>query len=131
MRPISGQRLLASGHRALYHAGSPGERVFRYHCAVRFPARLPQIPEIDASAGRPFRVCRAEPVLPECGRSIYFPVCFLISPLGSLSMSQPGAITESVIEIRNLTKIYRDFWGRKKVRAVNALSLDVRKGEVF
>jgi len=41
---------------------------------------------------------------------------------------QPG---EPVIEIRNLTKIYRDFWGRKKVRAVNALSLDVRKGEVF
>jgi ABC-2 type transport system ATP-binding protein len=46
-------------------------------------------------------------------------------------MSQPGAATESVIEIRNLTKIYRDFWGRKKVRAVNALSLDIRKGEVF
>lgn len=45
-------------------------------------------------------------------------------------MSQPGA-SESVIEIRNLTKIYRDFWGRKKVRAVNALSMDVRKGEVF
>lgn len=46
-------------------------------------------------------------------------------------MSQSGASAESVIEIRNLTKIYRDFWGRKKVRAVNALSLDVRKGEVF
>ncbi|GAB4136484.1 MAG: ABC transporter ATP-binding protein [Planctomycetaceae bacterium] len=37
----------------------------------------------------------------------------------------------SVIEIRNLTKIYRDFWGRKKVTAVKSLSLDVRKGEVF
>ncbi len=46
-------------------------------------------------------------------------------------MSQPVASAESVIEIRNLTKIYRDFWGRKKVRAVNALSLDVKKGEVF
>ncbi len=45
-------------------------------------------------------------------------------------MSQ-AAPSEPVIEIRNLTKIYRDFWGRKKVRAVNALSLDVRKGEVF
>lgn len=39
--------------------------------------------------------------------------------------------SESVIQIRNLTKIYRDFWGRKKVRALNALSLDVKKGEVF
>jgi ABC-2 type transport system ATP-binding protein len=38
---------------------------------------------------------------------------------------------ESVIQIRNLTKIYRDFWGRKKVRALNALSLDIYKGEVF
>ncbi|MSR56573.1 MAG: ABC transporter ATP-binding protein [Planctomycetaceae bacterium] len=36
-----------------------------------------------------------------------------------------------VIQTRNLTKIYRDFWGRKKVRALNSLSLDVRKGEVF
>ena len=39
--------------------------------------------------------------------------------------------SESVIEIRNLTKIYRDFWGRKKVRALNQLSLDVKQGEVF
>ena len=38
---------------------------------------------------------------------------------------------QSVIQIKNLTKIYRDFWGRKKVRALNSLSLDVKKGEVF
>lgn len=38
---------------------------------------------------------------------------------------------EAVIQIRNLTKIYRDFWGRKKVRALNSLSLEVQKGEVF
>ena len=38
---------------------------------------------------------------------------------------------EPVIEIRNLSKVYRDFWGRKKVQALNALSLDVHKGEVF
>lgn len=38
---------------------------------------------------------------------------------------------ENVIEIRNLSKVYRDFWGRKKVQAVKSLSLDVRKGEVF
>jgi ABC-2 type transport system ATP-binding protein len=39
--------------------------------------------------------------------------------------------SESVIEIRNLSKIYRDFWGRKKVQAVKSLSLDVHRGEVF
>jgi ABC-2 type transport system ATP-binding protein len=38
---------------------------------------------------------------------------------------------EPVIQIRNLTKIYRDFWGRKKVQALNSLSLQVNKGEVF
>ncbi|MFO1023223.1 MAG: ABC transporter ATP-binding protein [Planctomycetales bacterium] len=38
---------------------------------------------------------------------------------------------ESVIQIRNLSKIYRDFWGRKKVHALKSLSLDVYKGEVF
>ena len=39
--------------------------------------------------------------------------------------------SETVIEIRNLSKVYRDFWGRPKVRALNALSLDIKKGEVF
>ncbi|MBB02648.1 MAG: ABC transporter ATP-binding protein [Rubinisphaera brasiliensis] len=38
---------------------------------------------------------------------------------------------ENVIEIRNLSKVYRDFWGRKKVQALKSLSLDVRKGEIF
>ena len=38
---------------------------------------------------------------------------------------------ENVIEIRNLSKVYRDFWGRKKVQAVKSLSLDVKRGEVF
>jgi ABC-2 type transport system ATP-binding protein len=46
-------------------------------------------------------------------------------------MSTTAAPREAVIEIRNLSKIYRDFWGRKKVRALNSLSLDVYKGEVF
>jgi ABC-2 type transport system ATP-binding protein len=36
-----------------------------------------------------------------------------------------------VIETRSLTKIYRDFWGRQKVRALKALDLEVRKGEIF
>ena len=36
-----------------------------------------------------------------------------------------------VIDVRNLTKIYRDFWGRQKVRALNALDLKIFRGEIF
>ena len=39
--------------------------------------------------------------------------------------------SDVVIETRSLTKIYRDFWGRQKVRALNALDLEVRRGEIF
>ena len=39
--------------------------------------------------------------------------------------------TEVVIETRNLTKVYRDFWGRQKVRALKALDLEIHRGEVF
>ena len=39
--------------------------------------------------------------------------------------------SEVVIETRSLSKIYRDFWGRQKVRALKALDLEVRRGEVF
>ncbi|MEX1224446.1 MAG: ABC transporter ATP-binding protein [Pirellulales bacterium] len=38
---------------------------------------------------------------------------------------------EVIIEIRNLSKVYRDFWGRQKVRALKALDLEVRRGEIF
>ena len=38
---------------------------------------------------------------------------------------------ETVIETRNLTKIYRDFWGRRKVPALKALDLEIRRGEIF
>ena len=36
-----------------------------------------------------------------------------------------------VVETQNLTKIYHDFWGRQKVRALKALDLEVRRGEIF
>ena len=41
------------------------------------------------------------------------------------------AASNVVIETRSLTKIYRDFWGRQKVRALNALDLEIRRGEIF
>jgi len=36
-----------------------------------------------------------------------------------------------IVETRNLTKEYRDFWGRKKKTALNALDLQIKKGEIF
>jgi ABC-2 type transport system ATP-binding protein len=39
--------------------------------------------------------------------------------------------SDIVIETRNLTKVYRDFWGRQKVRALKALDLEIRQGEIF
>src|SRR6516164_774302 len=36
-----------------------------------------------------------------------------------------------IIETRNLTKVYRDFWGRPKVQALKALDLQVQRGEIF
>ncbi len=36
-----------------------------------------------------------------------------------------------VIETRNLSKVYRDFWGRKKVHALKSLDIEVRPGEIF
>src|SRR5260370_23513660 len=36
-----------------------------------------------------------------------------------------------VVETRKLTKVYRDFWGRQKKVALNALNLQIYQGEVF
>lgn len=48
-----------------------------------------------------------------------------------LEQTNPDYNPDVVIEAQNLTKVYRDFWGRQKVRALNALDLDVKKGEIF
>lgn len=39
--------------------------------------------------------------------------------------------TETVIETVELTKVYKDFWGRGRVKALDSLSLTVSKGEVL
>ncbi len=42
------------------------------------------------------------------------------------------SVTDSVlVETRNLSKVYRDFWGRPKVRALKALDLTIHRGEIF
>jgi ABC-2 type transport system ATP-binding protein len=38
---------------------------------------------------------------------------------------------EVVVETRNLSKVYLDFWGRRKKDALKALNLQIHRGEVF
>src|SRR5438874_12194245 len=38
---------------------------------------------------------------------------------------------ELFVETRRLTKIYRDFWGRQKKVALQALNLNINRGEIF
>src|SRR5690242_14130427 len=38
---------------------------------------------------------------------------------------------ETVISVRGLTKVFKDFWGRAKARAVDNVDFEVRRGEVF
>jgi len=42
-----------------------------------------------------------------------------------------GTAGEVVVETRNLSKIYRDFWGRRKKAALKPLDLEIRRGEIF
>src|SRR3954467_290104 len=64
---------------------------------------------------------------------------FLLSDSSNMTtqLAEPAKRTAAssssdvVIETRSLTKIYRDFWGRQKVRALSALDLEIRKGEIF
>ena len=38
---------------------------------------------------------------------------------------------ETLVSARNLTKVFRDFWHRPKVRAIDDISFDIQRGEVF
>ncbi len=38
---------------------------------------------------------------------------------------------EVIIAVRGLTKVFKDFWGRPKARAVDQVDFEVRRGEVF
>ena len=41
------------------------------------------------------------------------------------------ASPENIIAVRGLTKVFKDFWGRPKARAVDNVDFEVRRGEVF
>ncbi len=38
---------------------------------------------------------------------------------------------EVIVQTRNLSKTYRDFWGRRKKVALQPLDLEIRRGEIF
>jgi ABC-2 type transport system ATP-binding protein len=46
---------------------------------------------------------------------------------GSGNLQSP----EVVVAVRGLTKVFKDFWGRSKARAVDNVDFEVRRGEVF
>jgi ABC-2 type transport system ATP-binding protein len=43
----------------------------------------------------------------------------------------PQSNGEVVVSVRGLTKVFKDFWGRPKARAVDNVDFEVRRGEVF
>lgn len=44
--------------------------------------------------------------------------------------AQPKS-SEVIVAVRGLTKVFKDFWGRAKARAVDNVDFEVRRGEVF
>jgi len=49
----------------------------------------------------------------------------------TLDIRNPKPADEIVASVRGLTKIFKDFWGRPKARAIDDVDFDVRRGEVF
>ena len=39
--------------------------------------------------------------------------------------------TAPIVEASGLTKVFRDFWRRPRVRAVDNLAFEIRRGEIF
>jgi ABC-2 type transport system ATP-binding protein len=54
-------------------------------------------------------------------------------PADAQPSPQAGAAPtpETIVSVRGLTKIFKDFWGRPKARAVDNVDFEVRPGEVF
>jgi ABC-2 type transport system ATP-binding protein len=53
------------------------------------------------------------------------------TPASNVSANGSGADADYAVVTRNLTKVYKDFWGRPKVSALDDLNLTINRGEVF
>ncbi len=54
----------------------------------------------------------------------------ITEPNPQSTIRQPPT-AEAVVAVRGLTKVFKDFWGRPKARAVDNVDFEVRRGEVF
>ena len=54
-----------------------------------------------------------------------------LPPAHLKSPADPASSSDVVVAVRGLTKIFKDFWGRPKARAVDNIDFEVRRGEVF
>lgn len=53
-------------------------------------------------------------------------------PTSSTTKAAPTAApSDVVVAVRGLTKVFKDFWGRPKAKAVDGVDFEVRRGEVF
>ena len=62
--------------------------------------------------------------------------CDRMSAIADIAPSAPAAgdkqkLGQPIVSVRGLTKIFKDFWGRDKARAVDNVDFEVRRGEVF
>src|SRR5690348_14663211 len=55
----------------------------------------------------------------------------ITEPVLSPAASSQSLNGEVIISVRGLTKVFKDFWGRPKARAVDNVDFEVRRGEVF
>src|SRR5579864_1452378 len=55
----------------------------------------------------------------------------ITEPVVSPPASSQSPNGEVIISVRGLTKVFKDFWGRPKARAVDNVDFEVRRGEVF
>ena len=50
---------------------------------------------------------------------------------GTATATAADPATGAAVHVENLTKVYKDFWGRPKVTALDDLNLTIHRGEVF
>jgi ABC-2 type transport system ATP-binding protein len=54
-----------------------------------------------------------------------------IKPAAPAADAPANGERENVVAVRGLTKVFKDFWGRPKARAVDNVDFEVKRGEVF
>ncbi len=53
------------------------------------------------------------------------------APLPAAPSARPAPSDEVVVRAVGLTKVFKDFWGRPKARAVDNVDFEIRRGEIF